>query len=192
MLADRTVRDLLDAFAAPVPTPGGGSAAALAGAVAAALLAMVAAMPKTRAGTTEDRTALDRALGDVQPLRHALTDLVDRDAASYDAVVAAYRLPKGTDEEKTARKRAVAEAMKGATDVPLETARAAASVVAIGRVVLAHGNPNAASDAGVAIELARAARSGARMNGEINLGDAADAAAATIRDELARLTTASA
>jgi formiminotetrahydrofolate cyclodeaminase len=175
MLASKTVQQLLDAFSAPTPTPGGGSAAALAGAVAASLLAMVAAMPKTKHGTPEDRAALDAAHPEILSLRAELVELIDRDAASYDGVVAAYRLPKGTDEEKAARKAAVAKAMKHATDVPLETARAAVSLVAHAQVIALHGNPNAASDVGVARSLAVSAGLGALMNVETNLSGLSDA-----------------
>jgi formiminotetrahydrofolate cyclodeaminase len=176
MLVDKTVRQLLDAFAAPTPTPGGGSASAVAGAMAASLLAMVAAMPKTRNGTPEDRAALDAAHPKLVALKELFTDLVDRDAASYDAVVAAYRLPKSTDEEKAVRKQAIAAAMRGATDVPLETARAAVALVPLGRIVAAHGNPNAKSDAGVALSMAMTAYAGGRANVEINLDGVGDEA----------------
>src|SRR6187455_2896922 len=84
MLASKTVTELLDAFASPTPTPGGGSAAALSGAVAASLLVMVAAMPKTRNGTPEDRAALDEALPKLQALQKRLTSLIDEDAAPCD------------------------------------------------------------------------------------------------------------
>jgi len=175
MFASKTVQDLLDAFSSPTPTPGGGSAAALAGAVSASLLAMVAAMPKTKHGTPEDRAALDGVHPSIMALRGQMVGLIDRDAASYDGVVAAYRLPKGTDEEKAARKSAIAAAMRHATDVPLETARAATSLITHGCVVADHGNPNAASDAGVALQLAMTAASGALMNVETNLSGLADA-----------------
>jgi len=188
MLVDKSVRQLLDAFAAPTPTPGGGSAAALTGALAAALLEMVASMPKTKNGTPEDRAALDAALPELKALRTALTGLVDRDSASYDAVVAAYKLPKTTDDEKAVRKAAVREAMRGATDVPLETARASLAVARLARVVAEHGNPNAKSDASVALGLAVQAGSGARANVEINLDSVGDADyAAAVRAELERM-----
>ena len=188
MLVDKSVRQLLDAFAAPTPTPGGGSAAALTGALAAALLEMVASMPKTKNGTPEDRAALDAALPELKALRTALTGLVDRDSASYDAVVAAYKLPKTTDAEKAARKAAVRAAMRGATDVPLETARASLAVARLARVVAEHGNPNAKSDASVALGLAVQAASGARANVEINLDSVGDADyAAAVRAELERM-----
>ena len=189
MLVDKSVRQLLDAFAAPTPTPGGGSAAALAGAVSASLLIMVAAMPKTKSGTPEERAALDRALPSLQELRATLTDLVDRDAASYDAVVAAYRLPKSTDEEKVVRKQAVRDAMKLATDVPMETARAAAALVRLGRDVAENGNPNARTDAAVAIQMAATAVAGASANVEINLDGVGDEDyAGRIRAELGQIT----
>jgi formiminotetrahydrofolate cyclodeaminase len=191
MLADKTVNELLAAFASPAPTPGGGSASALAGAIAASLLEMVAAMPKTRGGTPEDRAALDAVHPALAALRAELVRLIDRDSAAYDEVVAAYRLPKATDEEKAARKAAVGRAMRLATDVPLETARAAAALVAHSRIVAAHGNPNAASDAGVAASLARSAFSGARLNVETNLdGVGAADYADRARNELRALETA--
>ncbi len=188
MLVHKTVADLLDAFAAPTPTPGGGSAAALAGAMAAALLEMVASMPKTKNNTPEDRAALGAALPQLKSLRAKLTGLVDSDSASYDAVVAAYRLPKTTDDEKAARKAAVLDAMRGATEVPLETARAAFALVPLAATVAGHGNPNAKSDASVALGLARQAASGARANVEINLEGIADGGyVAKVRAELATL-----
>lgn len=189
MLADKTVRDLLDAFASPAPTPGGGSASALAGATAASLLAMVAAMPKTAHGTAEDRAALDAIHPQLLALKDEMVKLIDRDSAAYDEVVAAYKLPKATDEEKAARKTAIGRAMRLATDVPLETARAAVSVVKHARVVADHGNPNAKSDAGVAASLAMSTLSGAIMNVYINLDGVGDADyAARVKEEVARLT----
>jgi formiminotetrahydrofolate cyclodeaminase len=189
MLADKTVRELLDAFASPAPTPGGGSASALAGAISAALLAMVAAMPKTAHGTPDDRAALDTVHPQLLALQAEMVTLIDRDAAAYDEVVAAYRLPKATDADKAARKAAVGRAMRLATDVPLETARAAVALLRHARVVADHGNPNAKSDAGVAASLAMSTLSGALMNVEINLDGVGDAAyAEAVRKELPRLT----
>ena len=174
MLASKTVTELLDAFAAPTPTPGGGSAAALSGAVAAALLAMVAAMPKTKNGTPEDRAALDEVLPKLQALQQRLTSLIDADAASYDRVVAAYKLPKGTDEEKAARKRAVQAAFRHATDVPMDTVRTAADLIRHARTVAHHGNPNAKSDAMVAVQMAMTAWTGAYANVESNADSVGD------------------
>jgi formiminotetrahydrofolate cyclodeaminase len=190
MLASKTVTELLEAFSTPTPTPGGGSAAALAGAVGASLLAMVAAMPKTKTGIPEERAALDAVLPKLLAARDRLRTLIDEDAASYDAVVAAYRLPKGTDEEKAARKAAVARAMQGATDVPLETARQSAGLFKLARIVAEHGNANAKSDAAVGLQLAMTAMSGATFNVQVNLDGISDQPYADgVRSELRQLQT---
>lgn len=187
MLVNKTVTELLEAFSSPAPTPGGGSAAALAGAMAASLLAMVAAMTKTANGTPEDRAALDAVHPKVVALRAEMAGLIDRDSAAYDEVVAAYKLPKTTDEEKAARKAAIGKAMKLATDVPLETARAAVALLTHSRVVFEHGNPNAKSDAGVADSLAQSAFLGALMNVGTNLGSVDPVYAEQVRAEVAAL-----
>jgi formiminotetrahydrofolate cyclodeaminase len=161
---------LLDRFASPDPTPGGGSAAALAGATAAALVAMVCGMPKTRTGDPAERARLDAALADVRTAGEWLRRLVDEDSAAYDAVVAAYRLPKASEEEKAARKRAVDAAMARATDVPRRTAEACLVVMAAAQTAAETGNPNALSDARTAAALAWAGLRGATENVRINLG----------------------
>jgi formiminotetrahydrofolate cyclodeaminase len=171
-----SVTALLDAFASSDPTPGGGSAAALAGALGASLLAMVAGMPKTKTGAPEAREALDAARTRLMTARATLTDLVDRDSAAYDLVVSAYRRPKGTDAEKAERKNAIQQAMRVATEVPLETATTCAAVLTDAAIVGEHGNPNASSDVGTAIALLRAGIRGAELNVEINVGSLTDAA----------------
>jgi formiminotetrahydrofolate cyclodeaminase len=179
---------LLNAFSSPDPTPGGGSAAALSGAIAASLLAMVAGMAKTRNGLPAEHETLGACRHTLVDLRQTLVDLIDRDAAAYDAVVAAYRLPKATDAEKAARRAAIQGAMRVATDVPLETMRACRKLLDVAETVGACGNPNAASDVGVAVELARAGLSGAHLNVGINLDGLGDAGAASaIAAEAARL-----
>lgn len=170
-----SVTSLLDAFASSDPTPGGGSAAALAGSLGASLLAMVAGMPKTKTGAPDAREALDAARGRLMSARAALIDLIDRDTAAYDLVVAAYRRPKGTDAEKAERKDAIQQAMRVATEVPLETATTCAAALADASVVAEHGNPNAASDVGTAIALLKAGIRGAELNVEINVGSLSDA-----------------
>jgi formiminotetrahydrofolate cyclodeaminase len=165
--------ELLDRLASPDPTPGGGSAAALAGATAAALVAMVCRMPKTRTGDPGERARLDEALTRANEAGTRLRALVDEDSAAYDAVVAAYRLPKATDEEKTARKRTIDAALAEATAVPLRTAEACLAVMASAADAAAHGNPNARSDARTAVALAWAGLRGAAENVRINLGASA-------------------
>ena len=124
-LADKSLISVLDAFASSDPTPGGGSAAALLGALGASLFAMVAGLPKTKTGTPEERTALDAARTEILRGRDLLVELIDRDAAAYDLVVAAYRRPKSTDAEKTARTATIQDALRAATEVPVETIRVA-------------------------------------------------------------------
>src|SRR5256886_1827616 len=162
--------ELLDRFASVDPTPGGGSAAALAGATAAALVTMVCRMPKTRTGDTRERGRLDEALAQATQAGRRLRELVEEDSAAYDAVVAAYRLPKATDEEKAARRRAVDAAVSVATEVPLRTAEACLLVLAAAEAAAGNGNPNAASDARTAAALAWAGLRGAAENVRINLG----------------------
>ena len=190
MLTDRTVTSLLDAFSSADPTPGGGSAAALVGATGASLLAMVAGMPKSRTNAAEERTALNDALRQLLAHRWFLIKLIDRDALAYDLVIEAFRLPKGTDEEKAARRAAVQQATLIATEVPLETIRACVEAMRAGRATAAHGNPNAASDVKVGYRLLMAAAEGARDNVEINLGGLTDAAVQSrIRDAATALMT---
>jgi formiminotetrahydrofolate cyclodeaminase len=175
MLVEKTVSQILDAFASSDPTPGGGSASALAGAMGASLLLMVARMPKTRTSPDADRAALDAAATVLGPTAAELRRLVDRDTAAYDEVVAAYRLPKASDSEKAARRDAIQRAMRSAIEAPLAVMRACRAGLEAAAVVERHGNPNAASDVTVAKELLGAGLKGARANVEINLPSVNDA-----------------
>lgn len=187
-LVDRTVRELLAAFASFDPTPGGGSASALASAIGASLLVMVARLPKTHTGSDDERTALTSAATALASLAERLTAAVDRDTAAYDRVVAAYRLPKATDGEKAARTGAIQEALRAATDVPLGVMRLSADALVQARIVAAQGHRAAASDVGVGCALLAAGLRGARLNVDINLGSVSDAAYADrVRSERDRL-----
>lgn len=176
MLRDQRLPDLLDAFASSDPTPGGGSAAALLGALGASLLAMVAGLPKSKSNTPEERAALDTARKRLLELRHTLMELIDRDAGAYDRVVAAFRLPKATDEEKAARKAAVQAAMQYATDVPLETLKTIGEAFTLAQQVAAHGNPSASSDVAVATQTLMSGMTGAWLNVAVNLESVTDEA----------------
>ncbi len=173
--ADLSISAFVDALASPQPTPGGGTVAALAGAMGASLLMMVSGLPKTRGNTETERETLGKARAAIVPLRDRLLALADEDAEAYDRVVAAYRLAKGTDEEKRARKAAVQEAMRAATEAPLETLRVIAAAVDQAKTVAQFGNPSAASDVRVALELLEAAAAGAAANVETNLTSLDDA-----------------
>lgn len=176
MYSDKTLADLMNAFSSPDPTPGGGSAAALSGAMGAALLAMVAGLPRTKHGTPEERALLDAARTDLLTLQAALVGLVDRDAAAYDLVVAAFKLPKGTDDEKTARKAAIQHAMRVATEVPLETITTCAAAAEAARPLGEAGNPSAKTDLAVGAASLMAGMQGAWLNVEINIGSLKDEA----------------
>jgi formiminotetrahydrofolate cyclodeaminase len=188
MLTEKTVGDLLAAFASSDPTPGGGSAAALAASVGASLLMMVAGLPKTRSNSDEDRAALSDATASLTVVREQLTDAIDADTSAYDQVVAAYRLPKASEDEKAARTVAIQTALRAATDVPLRVMRSSAQALDIATKVGAHGHAAASSDVGVAIALLRAGLEGARLNVAANLGGIRDQAyARAVGDELERL-----
>lgn len=184
MLIDRTLPSFLDALSSADPTPGGGSAAALVGATGAALLAMVAGMPKTRTNAIAEREALDHAHTELMALQESLVQLIDRDASAYDLVVAAFRKPKATDEDKVERKAAIQDATRVATEVPVETIRACVAAMRAGLASVAHGNPSAASDGKVGFRLLMAAALSAKDNVDINLGGLTDVALQTrLREE---------
>jgi formiminotetrahydrofolate cyclodeaminase len=167
--------DLMDAFASTDAVPGGGSAAALAGATGTSLLLMVAGMPKTKSGAPEETADLAEASSRLHPLRDQLVELVDRDSDAYQQVVAAFKLAKETDEQKAARKQAIAAATRVATDAPLDTMRACRQALRGAVIVASNGNRRTASDVGVGVELLLAALRGARLNVEINLSGLDDA-----------------
>jgi glutamate formiminotransferase/formiminotetrahydrofolate cyclodeaminase len=189
MLADKSLREFLGAIASPDPTPGGGSAAACASAMGASLLLMVTALPKTRSGSDDDRRVLDACASALAGLQRQLADAVDADTAAYNGVVAAYRMPKGSEAEQSARKAAIRDAMRGATEVPLNVMRLSAAALAQAPSVAAHGHKPAASDAGVGIGLLRAGLRGAGLNVDINLDAIGDADyVARVRAEARKLT----
>jgi formiminotetrahydrofolate cyclodeaminase len=187
-LTTSSVAAVLAAFRSSEPTPGGGSAAALAGAVGASLFAMVAGLPKSRATSEDEQRQLADAGERCTALALKLEALVDEDSAAYDQVVNAFRLPKGTDDEKAARSAAIQEAMRAATEAPLDVMRRCAETISFAPVITTLGNPNAASDAQVANELLAAALRGAEQNVEVNLGSVKDAAyVERVRAEMQRL-----
>jgi formiminotetrahydrofolate cyclodeaminase len=154
---------------------------------------MVGGLPKTRTGSDEDRAALKAALDVLTELRDQLTQAVDADTAAYDQVVAAYKMPKVSADEQSARKAAIQQALRAATDVPLGVVRMSAAALGQAAAVARHGHRAAGSDVGVAVALLRAGLRGARLNVEINIGSIADASytgAATA--EIARLSEAAA
>lgn len=169
-----SLTQFLDRLASAEPTPGGGTAAAVAGAMGTALLIMVAGLPKTRANTDEERAALAGVRERLVPIREALERAADADARAFDEVLAAFRLPKTTDEEQGVRKAAIQRAMGVAIDVPLETLRLAADAIDLAGSVARHGVRSASSDVRVATGLLLAAAEGGAANVRVNLGSVAD------------------
>jgi glutamate formiminotransferase/formiminotetrahydrofolate cyclodeaminase len=164
-----SVSQFLAALASSDPTPGGGTAAAMAGAMGASLLMMVAGLPKTRTNDEAEHHALAAAHVALTTLAGRLRGLADEDSDAYDKVTAAYRLPKQSDAEKTARRAAVQTALREATMVPLDTLQACAEALQHGVAVARNGHIAAASDVAVALGLLEAAANGAAANVRVNI-----------------------
>ena len=168
-LADLPARQLIERLATSDPIPGGGSAAALAGAMGAALVQMVVALTAGRPAAAEYEDILAEIGRAARAGQSDLLALAELDAAAYDAVVSARRLPRGTDLERRARDVQVAMATREATMAPLETAGRAAMVLELAERLAPIGNTNAISDVGVGALLAATALRGAGLNVRINL-----------------------
>jgi len=167
-------QDFLDALAEGTPAPGGGSAAAYAGAAGAALAAMVARLTLGKKKYAEVETQMYTLLERAEALRAALTEAIQKDAEAFEAVMASYKLPKDTDEEAAARQQAIQAAMLNAARVPLETARLAVEAMELCAQAVATGNLNAISDGASGAALARASLTGAGYNVRINLASLGD------------------
>jgi methenyltetrahydrofolate cyclohydrolase len=174
--ADQSVSEFLAALSSSSPTPGGGTASAIAGAMGASLLLMVAGLDKSKNDTQEERVLLADARRALATLCARLVELADTDAEAFDQVMAAYRLPKGNEEEKAARTSVIQRALWRATEVPLETLRVCADALEYGPVVARCGNRTAASDVGVGVRLLEAAAGGAEANVRTNLNGIRDEA----------------
>jgi glutamate formiminotransferase/formiminotetrahydrofolate cyclodeaminase len=164
-----SVESFVAEVAGPSPTPGGGSVVAHLGALGAALVQMVAGLTVGRPKFAPVEEAMRGAAREAAALSATLSLLVDRDAKAYGAVSAAYKLPKDPAAAAVARRAAISDALIGAAEIPLETARACARVAALAVLVASQGNPNAVSDAAVAALLADAAVRGAAYNVRINV-----------------------
>ena len=164
----------VEAVAAPTATPGGGSCAALSGALAAGLGQMVASLSSGKKSCAENADELKRRACELAGLKQQLQSAIDRDAAAFDAVMAAYKLPKATEAEKKSRRKAIEQATHTATEVPLEVAQAATTVLDHLRRLASIGSPSMASDVKTGEHLAVAALRGALENVKINLDSIQD------------------
>lgn len=165
-----TLEQFLDELASAAPAPGGGSAAAMAGAAGAALVAMVARLTIGRKNYQDVNAEFENILPRAEARRAELIQFIQLDADAYSRVMAAYQLPKTDDAEKTARAAAIQDALQEAANVPLRVARACAQVLEMSAIAAAKGNKNAASDAGAGAVMAEAGLQMALLNVEINLG----------------------
>lgn len=175
MLADLSIKDFLAKTASKDPVPGGGSIAALCAAVAAGLSEMVANLTIGRKGYEDSASEMEEIAKETIRYREKLVQDIDRDSDAYAAVMAAFQLPKGTDEKKAERTEAVQNALKNAARVPLSVAEDAFNILELAGKTLEKGNRNAVTDAAVAAMSARTAVLGALYNVKINLASIKDA-----------------
>lgn len=172
--ANETLQSFLDQVASAKPAPGGGSVAALSGALGASLVAMVCRLTLGKKGYETVSDEMQSLLPRAEELQRELRGLIQADTDAYARVMDAYKLPKQTDAEKSARTRAIQDALKHASAVPLRVAELCAQVLELARPIAEKGNQNAASDGGVGALMAEAGLRGAAFNVSINLGAITD------------------
>jgi formiminotetrahydrofolate cyclodeaminase len=174
--ADERLPVYLDDAASGKPAPGGGSVSACAGALGAALVSMVCNLTRGRERFAAVEDEMRDLVARSEQARGKLEKLLQDDTTAYNGVIAAYRMPKSTEEEAAARKAAVQAGLIVAATVPLEICRVALEVCRLSRIAAQHGNPRAVTDAGIGAVLGEAAVVGAALNVKINLGSIEDAA----------------
>jgi methenyltetrahydrofolate cyclohydrolase len=170
----------LDDAAAAQPTPGGGSVAAMAAALASTMASMAAGFTAGREKFKAAEPQTQEALARLAALRQSCLDLAHEDMAAYAAVMAAYKLPKAAEAEKAARAKAICQATRASLGLVQQVLEVSFGVIAVSRALVEFANPNLLSDVGVASELALGAARAARINVAVNLAgytDEADAAA---------------
>lgn len=169
MLRTKTIDDFLKELASDAPTPGGGSVAALNGALGCSLLLMVCDLTLSKKKYQEVWPDFEPIKTELESLKEELADSIDRDAKAYDTVTAAFKLPKGDQAEKDARKEAIQTAFKTAAETPKATARYIHQALRHGMMIAEKGNPNVLSDAGVGVGCLYAGLEAALINIAINL-----------------------
>lgn len=176
MLADMNVKEFLAETASNAPVPGGGSIAALSGAISAALAEMVSNLTIGKKGYEEAEAEMKEIAEKAAAFREELIADIDRDSNSFNEVMAAFKLPKNTEEEIAARKAAIQEGYKKAALVPLEVAKRAFDMFDMIAMVVEKGNKNAVTDGAVSAMMARTAVLSALYNVKINIGSIKDEA----------------
>jgi len=173
-LTDKPVTAFLDELASDAPAPGGGSVAAISGALGAALVSMVCNLTLGKKGYDDVQDDIKNLLTKSEALRAKLAGLLEEDVKAYTGYSQAAKMPRSTDEEKAVRQKVMQAALKVATDVPLTIAEAAVEVMDLCMPAAEKGNKWAVSDAGVAVLMAEAALRSAALNVLINLGTLKD------------------
>lgn len=173
-IKDNSLQNYLDTLASKSATPGGGSAAALMGAQAAALTSMVCNLTIGKPKYAEVETEMQALLEKSEALREVLTDMIKADVDVFNRLMTTYGLPKETDDEKVARSTQIQLVLKDATDVPLACAKACAEVIVLSRVAAEKGSSAVISDAGVAVMSGYAALKSAALNVYINAASLKD------------------
>jgi len=187
-IAQQKVDEFLTQLASDAPTPGGGPVAAVAGAAGAALISMVCNLTIGRKGYEENEERVHAILAEAESARSAFLELADRDATAFDGVMAAFKMPKETDNEKAVRSQAIQQGYEQAAAVPLEIGRKAAELMELAREVTEVGNANAASDGACAAQALSMSVWCATYNVEINAAALKDQSRATaLRDEVAAM-----
>jgi methenyltetrahydrofolate cyclohydrolase len=169
MIAQDSLETFLDRLASSDPTPGGGSAAAIMGAMGAALVSMVCNVSIGKKGLEAAAAELDAVRAEAERLRTHLTALIAEDVSVFDALMSAYRRPKASDEEKTQRAAGIQDCLRRATEVPLECGRACAAVIGLAQRSADLGFRGVISDAGVGALAAHTALRSAALNVYINV-----------------------
>ena len=182
--AEKSLREFQDALASSDPTPGGGSAAGVALGQAAALAVMVSDLTLSKDSLQDGWTISEKVKLVAIPLLDEGLELATQDSDAFDAVVASFRLPKATDDEKASRRDSIRSATLGAAEVPFRTASKALDLLELLPELAEKGNPNAASDVGVAGLLASAALKGGVFNVEINLESLPESYGEEMRESL--------
>ncbi|WP_018267460.1 methenyltetrahydrofolate cyclohydrolase [Methylosinus sp. LW4] len=168
MTKDETIGKFLDDLASERPTPGGGGAAAVMGAIGAALVSMVANLTIGKKNYEAVEEDLKAARAEAERVRAELTAAIDEDVVAFNSVMGAYGLPRATDDEKAARSAAIQAALKDATLAPLRAVKACFEVIVLSEAAADKGNLNVISDAGVAVLAANAGLRSAALNVYIN------------------------
>jgi formiminotetrahydrofolate cyclodeaminase len=187
-LGSLTVGAFLDELASDAPTPGGGAVAGLTAAAGAALISMVCNLTIGREKYEDVQDEMRGHLGEAEAARGAFLELAEKDERAFEAVMAAFKMPKGDDREKAERSAAIQRAYEGAARVPIEVARRAVELMPAATACTARGNVNAASDGLVAALALFAAAHGALANVEINAAGLKDGSVASeLRSEATSL-----